>query len=168
MVFALLVAIQHFNATVIQKSLIAGALHIGLIMSMPYASWSAIIPRKTVRGAIPVFVATVGLTIAALARNASIYTVGIFVYGSCSALAIPIMTGIYRDNYRGHVRGQVYGVTALVTVGMGLAAQFAGGGLLEADISLYRLLFLALALLNAVAGVAVLRMPIGTTSFFCA
>ncbi|MCD6288027.1 MAG: MFS transporter [Candidatus Hydrogenedentes bacterium] len=159
MVFALLIAINYFHATDIQKSLIAGSIFGGLILSMPYEAWSVVLLRKTVRGAVPLFAAAAGLTVAALAPNAAVYTAGIVAYGLCAALAIPIMTGIYRDNYRGHVRGQVYGITLLVMVGVGLVAQSVGGGLLETDLGMYRPLFLGFAVLSVLSGIAVLGMP---------
>jgi predicted MFS family arabinose efflux permease len=69
------------------------------------------------------------------------------------------MTAIYRENYSGAVRGQVFGVTMFAAVAAGLVVQGAGGGLLEFDLRWYRGVFTGLALVAALSGYCVLRIP---------
>ena len=159
MTFALLVAITVFEAGTVAKSLIAGAHAIGLLLSLPYASWSPVLARKTVRAAAPAFGAALGLVVAAMAQSTATYTCGIVMLGTCSPLALPVMTAVYRENYRGRVRGQVFGITVIISVLVGLATQFSGGAALEADLGLFRPLFLVLAAMTSVMGLAILMMP---------
>lgn len=159
MVFALLVAIQFFEASVLQKSFIAGAGAVGMLLSLPYASWSPVIRRKTIRGALPAFGAALGLIVAAFAQDASAYTFGVVIFGLFAAMPAPIMTAIYRDNYSGVVRGQVFGITLFTTVAIGLVVQLVGGHILDVQIEYFRYLFLMVALLSVIMGVAILQMP---------
>ena len=59
--FALVIAIHYHDAGFLQKSIIAGAFSAGLLLSLPYASWSPIIKRKTLRAALPGFLAALGI-----------------------------------------------------------------------------------------------------------
>ncbi len=159
MAFALIIAIQHFDASTLQKSLIAGAFSIGLLLSPLYTSWSPILKRKTLRGALPAFATAFALIASAYARDATEYTCGMVAFGIFAAVAAPIMTSIWRDNYRESVRGQVVGVTAFIMIGVGLLTQLAGGRLLDANLGYYRYLFLILAVTSVVRGIAILKMP---------
>lgn len=157
--FAILVAIKYFDASIVQKSVIAGAHAAGLLLSLGYASWSMRLGRKSVRAAAPMLGAFAGLAVAAAARDASMYTAGMVLFGVFGALPVPAMTAIYGDNYSGHVRGQVFGVTVLVMVVTGLVAQFAGGELLDRDLAWYRWVYAVMAALALMRAAAVLQMP---------
>ncbi len=159
MLFALLVAIRYFDASLLQKAAIAGAHPVGLLLSPLYAAWSPALGGKPLRAAIPVFLAAAGLVTAATATTAAIYAAGMVAFHLCLALNIPVMTAIYRENYRGSVRGQVVGLTMFVTVLVGLAVQLAGGRLLDHSLANYRMLYLALAGVAGVMGAAIVRMP---------
>lgn len=159
MTFALIIAIQYFEASTLQKSLIAGAFSGGLLLSPFYTSWSPIFERKTLRAALPAFAAALGLVAAALARDATEYTYGMVVFGVGAAVAAPIMTSIWRDNYSETVRGQVFGLTAFIMIGVGLITQLAGGRLLDNGLEYYRFLFLFIAATSVVRGIAILQMP---------
>jgi Major Facilitator Superfamily len=157
--FGLLVAIQFFDSSVIEKSVIASSISIGLVMSLFYASWSPLLGKKTLRAGLPSLGTCLGLIIAAYAPNSSIYALGVTIAGICSTLHVPILTGIYRDNYRGKVRGQVYGITVLLMSVMTLLTTFLGGGFLDLAINNYRILFLILAFVALISGFSISMMP---------
>ena len=46
---ALYVAIEYYDASVLQKSAISGAHFLGLLLSLPYAAWSPAIGSRQVR-----------------------------------------------------------------------------------------------------------------------
>ncbi len=160
-IFALAVAIKYFDATTTQKSVIMAANALGLLLSLAYAAWSPVLARKTWRAALPTVGVACGLFIAALAHNAAVFTVGTTFFGICATLPLPIMTGIYRDNYRGSVRGQVMGISFIVASLVGLGAQFGCGVLLDRTLENYRAIFACMAGLALLAGFAILRMPGG-------
>jgi len=157
--FALLVAIDYFDANTVQKSFIASSLGVGLILSMVYASWAPLLGRNTIQGALPSIGTCTGLILAANAKSAFSYTLGSSLANICMVLAVPIMTGIYRYNYRDSVRGQVVGVAVLVTVTMTLFMNSIGAGFLSLAIENYRFIYLVLAVLALVAGFSIYRMP---------
>jgi len=158
--FALLIAIRYFEATALQKSIIAGSFSAGLILSIVYASWSPAVGRRnTLRGALPSVGTALGLLTAAFAHRADVYTLGIALAGISSRLSVPIMTGIYRYNYHGSVRGQVFGLTVLVTASVTLLTNLVGGHVLDRAIENFRPLLVAFAVMAGLGGFSISRMP---------
>jgi len=157
--FALAVAIKFFDANATQKSIIMAAHAVGLLLSLAYAAWSPVLTRKTLRAALPAVGAAGGLFIASAARNAGEFTFGTAIFGVCAALPAPVMTGIYRDNYRGTVRGQVMGLAVILASITGLSAQFGCGALLDRALENYRPIFAGMAGMCLLAGFAILKMP---------
>lgn len=156
-----LVVAMGLGATADQKSIIAGAPFVGLLLSMPYATWSPIIKRKTVRAALPALGTFLGLIVAALANgNTWCYTLGLTIFGICATLPLPIITGIYRDNYPGTSRGQLVGVFAMLSACFAILWQWVGKLVLDHySLEAYTYLFPVLAAWSIVGAVAILRMP---------
>jgi MFS family permease len=157
--FALFVAIEYFEASTVQKALIAGAYSIGLLLSLPYAAWSPVLGKKTLRAGMPTLVGGASFVCAAMATSALGYTIAISIAGLSAAMSTPIMTAIYRDNYKGSVRGQIVGLAVVVSGSVSLLTQFLGGVLLERDLEWFRGLYFGMAALALFAGYAVVRMP---------
>ncbi len=157
--FALLVAIQYFHASAAQKSIVAAAFSIGLILSLGYASWSPVLGRKTLRGALPALGVCLGLLGAAAAHSAASYTLAIALSGVCARLSVPVLTGIYRDNYRRVVRGQVYGIIVIVMAITILATNYVGGKMLDWAMENFRSFYRVVAVLALLGGVSVFKMP---------
>jgi len=157
--FALYVAIRFFDASETQKSLIASASFMGLLLSLFYASWSPLFHRNTLAAALPWFGSAAGLGVAAVARDPLVYTLSATFAGICTGLPIPIITGIYRTNYRSAVRGQVFGIAAVLTTIATIIVGKLGSGFLDVSMEYYRLLFGLIAVTAALAGAAILMMP---------
>ena len=157
--FALYVAIEYFEATVFQKSAIAGAAFLGLLFSLPYAAWSPVIKRRALRCFFPLLGAAAGLLGASVARSAMSYTLCIVVFGVCFNLSVPVLTAIYRDNYAGSIRGRIFGITTVFSVLAGLCVQFAGGRALDTTLEAYRGVFAGISVMVVVGAFAILRMP---------
>ena len=157
--FALFIAIEYFDATVLQKSAIAGANFIGLAFSLPYAAWSPVIKRRALRCVYPLLAAAVALTSAAWAPSAAWYTGSVVMFGISFNLCVPVLTAIFRDNYAGTIRGRVFGVTTTVAVLAGLAVQSSGMQALDASLEWYRYVFSVLSALVVLGAFAILRMP---------
>lgn len=161
--FALYVAIEYFDATVIQKSAIAGAAFFGLLFSLPYAAWSPVIKRRALRCFFPLLGAAAGLLGAAAARSATSYTLCIVAFGVCFNLSVPVLTAIYRDNYAGTIRGRIFGITTVFAVLAGLIVQFAGGRALDTTLEAYRFMFVGVSVMVVVGAFAIVRMPSNQT-----
>lgn len=160
--FALIVAIKFFDAGTVAKSIISGCYSGGLLLSLPYACYAPrFIRSKSLRGAVPALGCVAGLIVAATAHSTFIYTLGMVLFGLCAPLPLPTLTSLYCDSYESHQRGQLFGMAVIVSVLAGLLTQFVGGYALDADITYFRPLFLALALCSALMGYAVWRMPCG-------
>ncbi len=160
--FALIIAIKYFHASDRAKSIISGCYSGGMLLSLPYAAWAPrFIPRKNLRGALPAVGCALGLVIAANATSTEAYTVGIVIFGLCAPLPLPTLTSMYADGYQSHMRGQLFGVSVIVSVLSGLLAQFLGGKILDVDLLYFRPFFLALAGFSLLMGFAIGRMPCG-------
>lgn len=162
--FALIVAIKYFQASDTAKSIISGCYSGGLLLSLPYAAWAPrFIRRKNLRGALPAVGCAVGLVIAAFARNTFEYTSGIVLFGLCAPLPLPTLTSMYADGYQSNMRGQLFGVSVVVSVLSGLLAQFLGGKALDINLLFFREFYLILAVASLLMGFAIWRMPCGET-----
>lgn len=157
--FALFVAIQYFDATMLQKSAIAGANFMGLLLSLPYAAWSPAIKKRAYRCFIPMLGATLGLLGAAWAQTATVYTWCVVAFGIGFTISVPVLTAIYRDNYADAVRGRVFGITTVFSVTSGLVLQYVGGQILDVDLEWYRYVFTAIAVMVLLGAFAIVRMP---------
>jgi len=161
--FFMIVAIHYFDCSVIQKSLVASATAVGLILSLVYSSVSGVwFHRRTVQTFVPYVGIAVGACLAALAQDGSQFVLGVLLFGMSHSARFPSLTALYRDNYRGAVRGQVLGITTTILVICGLLVTFLGGKYLDIHLEHYRVLFLLFALAALIAGGAVLQMPSGT------
>lgn len=158
--FALVIAIQYFHCSVVEKSVIASAAPFGLLLSLAYASVSTVwFRRRTVQVFVPYMGIVLGTFIAAFAPSGTWFAVGILFVGLSHPLRFPSLTAIYRENYRGTVRGQVLGLTVTILVMLTLIVSYAGGEWIDLDIANYRHLFLLLGIIAAVGGCSVLKMP---------
>ena len=157
--FALLVAIKDFDATVLQKTLVVASFAVGMLFSTAYASWAPVLGARNVQGSLPALGIAAGVLVAAWTENAWVYTAGCMAGGICSRLSLPVLIGLYRTNYKGRVRGQVFGVSMLLTVLMTLMVNYLGGQLLDRALSNYRYLYTGIGILALVGGAAIYRMP---------
>lgn len=158
-VFGLLIAIEHFQASTLQKSLIAAGHPMGMILSIFYAAWSPRLGNKPLRGGLPFLAGVIGMLIAAAAQDAWTFTFGLVLAGATSRMPLPILTGIYRDNYRDSVRGQAFGITVMLSIIAALLMNLFGGKILDSSLEYYRYLYCFLAFLYVVSAVSVFRMP---------
>ena len=158
--FALLVAIQHFNCSDNLKSLIAAGSSSGLAISFLYATYSHyLIGRRNVEAALPLFLAAAGSFACAWVRGPVAYSILCFLVALLFMLRAPIMTAIYRENYKRTVRGQVFGFSVLLGALSSATLSYFGGRYLDHGIERYRILFVFFGFLLFGAALAVLRIP---------
>ena len=140
-VFAVLILIKHFEAGQMNKASYLSLSSIGLIASF------AIVPLQrrlgwkptTLSGALNL-ASAVCLAAAALAGTELFFMLALMLASVFSMLQIPLVTHIYRANYPGEKRGQLFGVGTTIR---GLTAAVFGyyaGFYLDADITRYQTL----------------------------
>jgi MFS family permease len=158
--FALLIAIQHFHCSDNLKSLIAAGSSSGLAVSFLYATYSHyLIGKRNMEAAIPLFLAAGGSFTCAWVDGPIAYSVLCFLVALLFAMRAPIMTAIYRENYKRTVRGQVFGLSVLLGALSSAMLSYFGGKYLDHGIERYRQLFVFFAFLLLGAALAVLRIP---------
>ncbi|MBN1518354.1 MFS transporter [Candidatus Sumerlaeota bacterium] len=157
--FSLLIAIEYFDSSETQKALIASAASIGLLISLFYTSWAPMLRKSTFAAALPFFLTALALAACAISMQSLTFAVCATLGGACAALSSPLLTGIYQANYRASVRGQVYGLTVVLSSLSSVLAGKFGGAWLDAGMEHFRLLYCVLAGFGLLAGAAILRLP---------
>ena len=164
--FILLVAIQFFDAPAALKALIAGAVPLGLLMSMVVVNLSARW-RISVSRALSLWAAisAVGLFIAAFGEGLESFVIGVFIGIPAFTSSAPLVTALWRQKVDQKERGRYF---AWVNVLMSITALIASlifARVLDLDIENYRLLLGGLGLLmlfGAWAGLQIESRPLAT------
>ena len=158
--FAMIVAIQFFHCSVIEKSIIASSWAVGLTLSLVYSSTSGLwFRRRSIQTFVPYVGIAIGALVAACALNGAWFAVGILLVGACHSLRFPSLTAIYRENYSGIVRGQVLGFTAVTLTLLALVVNYTGGMWLDVEIGNFRTLFILFVVTAGLGGFSVLHIP---------
>jgi hypothetical protein len=160
--FALVVAIQFFHCSVIEKSVIASSLAVGHILSLVYSSMSGLwFRRRSIQTFVPYVGIAGGALLGAMAPSGLLFALGILLVGACYSLRFPSLIAIYRENYRGIVRGQILGLATLTLTILSLVVNYTGGMWLDAHIKNFRILFVLVAAAAALGAFSALNIPCG-------
>lgn len=158
--FSLLIAIEYFHCSPSEKSLIAAGSHWGLGLSVFYATYAhALIGKRNIEAAIPMFFGAVCILLAALASTSLAYTMATALAAVFLGLRSPLMTALYRENYRSTVRGQIFGIILVVVAGSGVVFTALGGKYLNQGIEHYPLLIGLIALFAFFGALSTLQIP---------
>jgi MFS family permease len=155
-----LIAIEYFDCTPGQKSMIAAGNSWGLGLSVFYATYShALIGRRNIEAAIPMFLTAAFIFLAAVAALPGSYALYACLAGLCLGLRSPLMTVIYRENYRSVVRGQVFGLILIVMALCSVLFTTLGGKFLDSGIGHYPILVMVLGVAVFAGALATLQIP---------
>jgi MFS family permease len=158
--FALLVAIKYFDCSDNLKAMIVAGSSWGMTFSFLYATYSHhFIRRRNLEAGIPVLISSICLMLCAWASDPFSYAVLAFFGGLFFMSNYPLMTAIFRENYKRAVRGQVVALGLLAIAGSNMIVTSLGGKHLEADIENFRPLFFVLGFFVLCSGLAILRIP---------
>lgn len=158
--FSLLIAIEYFHCTPGEKSLIAAGSHWGLALSVFYATYAhALIGRRNIEAAIPMFLGAVCIFLAGVMPTPFAYAAAAALAAVFLGLRSPLMTALYRENYRSTVRGQIFGIILVVVAGSGVVFTALGGKYLDQGIGHYPLLVYLIALFAFLGGLSTLQIP---------
>ena len=146
--FALVVARSHFNVE--SKYLIwclSSSVFLGMIVSLFIAPLAARHRRKRVVLLVEV-AARLAILAAAMATTGPAFVVSMSLGIAFSALAMPIMSGIYSVNFRSEVRGQCLGRLIAVMIAATAVTGALAGWLMDCDTEYYRMLLAAVSVLG--------------------
>lgn len=159
--FALLIAIESYEAGITSKSLILGSHAFGLITSLfliPLLAQMRL--TTTLTAAIISGSGAVGFALAALAGGRlSLYLTGICTGFFCMALQIPLQTQWLRSNYPDARRGRWFGAVTVLRATTSVCFGLGAGIWLEEDFSRSSGLLWVFALALTLAGFAAWRIP---------
>ncbi len=141
--FTLLIAIRVFGAGESLKSVLPAAFGIGL-MCNPIILSLAARTRFRIGNVLAFYAAAGGLAFAGATLTSGLiaYVVLIVLAQVCFAQAVPLMTQVYSENYRGAERGKRFAVFSVIASLAGIILSYTGGRLLDIDLENYRILFL--------------------------
>jgi len=158
--FALLIAIEYFHCSPAQKSLIAAGSHWGLTLSVFYATYAhALIGRRNFEAAIPMFLGAGATLLCSLAGTPTLYSWLAFLGALFLGLRSPLMTALYRENYKASVRGQIFGLILIVTAGSCTLFTSLGGSYLDHGVERFPNLALVIAIVGFCGGLSTLQIP---------
>ena len=158
--FGLFIAIRHFDAGYLTKSLIGAAPFMGMFLSLILVHYAARTGfKKSILGAAPAVVCGVCLLGASQANT--LWGFSLLVVLSFIALnsLSPFLTSIYSDNYPEGQRGVFFSKSLMLTVAVSATFGFLASLLLNFDIENYHLIFIFLGLAALIKAWAIYSMP---------
>ncbi len=158
--FLLLVAIRVFHAPDLIKAFLPASVFMGMLLTpLTLALTAGRRVRMGLLGAVYAAVTGCALIASAFASNLFIY-LGLAAGAQIvSAQWIPLMTHIYASNYNERHRGALFSATFLLVSLVGAAVSYAGGWLLDLDLSYWKIVFVLTGTAVLMSAVAMLRMP---------
>ena len=158
--FNLFIAISYFDASSSEKSLIAAAPWIGMVLSLVlvhYASKTG--AKKSLCGSIPALATGVFLVLAALANKIGVFITLILLAYILKAAILPFLTSIYNDNYPSDQRGTLFSKPLQMTVGVSVCFGFIASYALDLSLDNYVYIYLFLGLCGIGKAFAIFSIP---------
>ena len=132
--FLLLIAVKWFQFGATEKALIAVGGSIGLLSGPLIVS--LVESRQWNISHAAAVLASVGcacFAVMALAKTGTIFIIGSMTVAALSAMAIPLITQIYQENYPQSERGQFFSRTAMIRIASVATFSFFAGRALNAN-----------------------------------
>ncbi len=135
--FLLLIAVKWFKAEAFSKGLVAGGGSIGLLLTpwlVVFVARSGL-PAARVAGHLSMLGGLV-LLVMAVAPSLPVFVMGSVLSMATAAMAVPLMTQIYQENYPSAIRGRLFSRTIMIRIAAAalfsdLAGRFLSGGRLH-------------------------------------
>jgi lipid-A-disaccharide synthase-like uncharacterized protein len=159
--FLLLIAVKWFKAEAFSKGLVAGGGSIGLLLTpwlVVFVARSGL-PVAQVAGHLSM-VGGLVLLFMAVVPSLPVFVIGSIVSMATAAMAVPLMTQIYQENYPAAIRGRLFSRTIMIRIAAAalfsdLAGRFLSGGRLH----LFQWLLVFFAFSFFFAGLCLYRCP---------
>lgn len=137
--FFLLIAVRHFQASELIKSLLAAPVFMGMIFSLFAFRWlsRSSLPLPTLSALIRGVVG-VGFLVSALVDNTMYYTVTVVITCLFLPVNISLQTAIYKENYPQNIRGRLFGWSMVLNLLGSILFHWIIGIILDNNISHYR------------------------------
>lgn len=158
--FLLLIAVRWYDAGPFSKALVAAGGSTGLMLA-PWAVSRVEALRWPVALAASRLAAVGALVVLLMAAFPLqvVFVLGAIVAMTASAIAIPLMTQIYQENYPAGERGKLFSRTFMIRIAAAALFSELAGRLLSAHISYFRWLLLAFAAAFGFAAFCFARIP---------
>ncbi len=158
--FLLLIAVRWYDAGSLAKALVAGGGSVGLMLGpwlvarVETAGWPVARAAARVAG-----LGAVGFGIMALVPALPVFVIGSVVTMAASAVAVPLMTQIYQENYPARQRGKLFSRTFMIRIATAAAFSELAGRLLSANLEFFRGLLVVFAAAFVLASYCLGRLP---------
>jgi len=158
--FFLLIAVRQFSAGDLYKTLISVPGSLGMTLSvllLPLISGSA--RKKTYWLAMARVLTGICFLIAAAWPSLQAYVFWVLIGSLPSAIAYPLLTSVYNENYPRRMRGQLFAWASLVNMGSCAAASWIFGLWLGKHAEHYQGVLAVFGAANFLAAWSIARMP---------
>jgi len=158
--FLLTIAVKHFAAGSVSKSIVAGSGSLGLLISPIVVSLVTAAGWPTSRAASRILaVGASSFFIAAAVPGLPIFVVCSLLAMATSAAVIPLLTQMYQDNYPEKERGRLFSRTVMIRIAMAAVFSKVAGDALDGRIEQYRWLLLVFGAALGFASFCLSRCP---------
>jgi hypothetical protein len=159
-IFVLLIIVRWFEGTAADKSLVAAAVHGGLLV----APVVIFVQRRLAISAshcmsLLLLAAALMMAMAGLASGKKLFTVSAALAITFQSAATPLLTGIYATNIPATLRGRYFSQYSTIRMAASIAFATAAGWAMSGRLHAYPLLILGFALVLLVAALLVRRIP---------
>jgi MFS family permease len=156
----LLIAVDALKANSTQKSVIAGSVSAGLLLSPSVATWAARRSTAVTKLAAMIIAAgAVAMCVALVTSSPLTFTIGALGGFASTSVIVPLITTVYLSNYREGRRGRYLSTAYSVRVASALVAGFVVGRLLDHDLSRWRWVVAGVVVAQLLMAVVLWRIP---------
>ncbi len=164
----LLIALKHFQADSITKTVIAAAANTGMIFSTGVLRIVERTRRPVMHSAAAIsFIGAAGFVAAAMIGGLTSYTIGVLIGLSSFNLVIPLVTTVYQRNYEPRERGRNVSSALMVRFTVSALIGWFVGHWLDSHLDSFKFVLLAGAVAQFASGCIFLRIesdPLGASS----
>jgi MFS family permease len=132
--FVLMIAVRHYEASALSKATLAAAHSVGLLLTPLVVVWAARTRWPSGKAASLIFAVGCGAYAVAALPSFPCFVIGSSLGMMGAAMAIPLFTQIYQDNYPEGERGRLFSQATLVRIGAVAGFSWLGGRLLSWDL----------------------------------
>ena len=158
--FFLLIAVRHFQASDLTKSLLAAPTFLGMIFSLFAWNWlgKSTLPKSTLSAILRASVG-IGFIVSSFVDNSLYYTISIVLTCLILPMNISLQPSLYRENYPVQIRGKVFGWSMVLNLLGSILFHWLIGLFLDKDITQYRYVLLLYGVAALFSAIFIAKIP---------
>jgi MFS family permease len=157
--FGVLILERAYDSDWVSKSVVLAGANLGLLLSIALVGLLRRLPENQTAAGFSFFASLCLFSTVVFSESLPVFVVGVVLAMVAFGAQAPLMTSLYRQNYRGDRRGKLFGKVGVARGVCSVCFGWIGGRVMEVDVGNFRWLMLAFAFAALLGGLAVLWMP---------